>query len=156
VNQYAGDLISSIPGADPYRSKGKGKLKTYPKPGTGFRESEADNPAPNSSGRISYHAPIGGPRRANTITGPTGSFKVGTDRIYGHRDPVDPNLTVGVSYHDKKKPVPAPPAGGTPSRNHPFSVAEPQKGGRGKVALEKLKIAGGKVVDSLKIGKKKK
>ena len=154
MNKYAGDLISSIPGADPYRSKGKGRLKTYPKPGTGFREHETDNPAPNHSGRISYHAPIGGPRRANTISG-TGSFKVGTDRIYGHRDPAHPNLEVGVSYHDRNRPIPAPPAGGTPSRNHPFSVAQPQTGGKGKVALEKMKMTGKKVINGLKLGKKK-
>ncbi|CAA7269147.1 unnamed protein product [Cyclocybe aegerita] len=132
VNQYAHNMVQSIPHADPWNRKANSRLKSYPKPSTGFRNSEAANPAPNSPHSVAYHAPIP-PRRSNTMparpTRPGGSYKVGTDRVYGHRHINDPNLTVGVSYHDPKKPIPAPAPGGTPSRNHPFSVAQPKKGG---------------------------
>jgi len=159
VNRYASNLVASIPHADPWNRRQSGRLKSYPKPSTGFRNSEADNPSPNHPHMVSYHAPIPAvraPRRANTApTRPGGSFKVGTDRIYGHRPTNDRRLSVGVSYHDPRKPIPPPQPGGTPSRNHPFSVAPPQQGGSMKVMGAKMKITAKKIGSVFKFGKKK-
>jgi len=145
VNRYASNMVQSIPHADPFNRKQNGRLKSYPKPSTGFRNSEAANPAPNHPNSVSYHAPIPAvrtPRRSNTApTRPGGSYKVGTDRIYGHRPTTDRRLSVGVSYHDPRNPIPPPQPGGTPSRNHPFSVAPPQTGGAIKVMGAKMKMA---------------
>jgi hypothetical protein len=137
INKAATDMFSNLPNADPYRSKDKNRLKSYPKPSTGFRPTEAGNPAPNPETHVSYHVPIGGPKQY-TI-GPQGSAKVGADRLVAHRKVTDTAHTIGVSYHDPTKPIPAARPGGLQSNNHPFSMAPELKGGPVKVAAEKFK-----------------
>jgi len=155
VNAHAQHLVNSVATADPWDKKRL--ARTYPKPSTGFRNSEAANPAPNSSGRVAYHAPINpprsrfgfGPKRSATIAAPGRSARVGTDRIYGHRSPTVGNLDIGVSYHDHRNPVPST------SRNHPFSVAPQQSGGKAKVMGAKMGQTAKKVGNALAFWKKK-
>lgn len=150
VNAHAEQLVNSIATADPWNRKAN--VRSYPKPSTGFRNKEADNPAPKSSGRVAYHAPINPPstrHRANTIATPGQSARVGTDRVYGHRDPGNANLDIGVSYHDHKKPIPST------SRNHPFSVAPQQTGGKAKVMGAKIGQSLRKAGNAMAFWKKK-
>jgi len=130
VNGAADDLMTQIPSADPFNRKASGKLKTYPKPSTGFRNSEAANPAPNAPGTVAYHNPLNPPKRASTLPAkPGGSVQVGTDRLVAYRKDGDAAHSIGVSYHDPKKPIPPPVAGGKPSNNHPFTMAPQKEGG---------------------------
>jgi len=151
VNSAAGDLMSHIPSADPFNRKANSRLKTYPKPGTGFRNSEAANPAPNAPGTVAYHTPLNPPKRASTLPAkPGGSVQVGTDRLVAYRKAGDTAHTIGVSYHDPKKPIPPPAPGGTPSRNHPFTMAPQKDGGKVKAGLAK---AGKKLTNALSFKK---
>jgi len=153
VNAHAQHMVNSIATADPWNKKKN--VKSYPKPSTGFRNGESDNPAPNSSGRVAYHAPINpprsrfGPKRAATIAAPGRSARVGTDRVWGHRDPHNGNLDIGVSYHDHRKPIPST------SRNHPFSVAPQRSGGKMKAMGAKMGKTAKKVGNALAFWKKK-
>jgi len=139
VNQAAIRMFTNLGSAGKYTSKASGSLKSYPKPSTGFRPHETDNPAPNDGTNVAYHAPIGGPRQY-TI-GPKGSAKVGADRVVAYRKTADAAHTIGVSFHDPSKPIPVPKKGQVPSNNHPFSMAQPLHGGALKVATEKFKMA---------------
>jgi hypothetical protein len=58
-------------------------------------------------------------------------------------------LDIGVSYHDHRNPVPST------SRNHPFSVAPQQSGGKAKVMGAKMGQTAKKVGNALAFWKKK-
>ena len=126
-----------------------GDLTSIEVANTVWPKNEAANPAPNNSNHlnlISYHAPMSpipavrtSCRSNTTLTRPGESYNIGTDRIYGYRSINDGCLTVGISYHDPRKPIPPPQPGGIPSRNHPFSLAHLQKRGAIKVMCAKVK-----------------
>jgi hypothetical protein len=124
VNQAATDMMQHVSNAPPYRSKTAAKLKSYPKPSTGFRPNEPQNPAPNDGQHVAYHSPIGGPPQY-TI-GPQGSARVGPDRVVAHRRLSEGAHNIGISYHDPRNPVPPARPGGLQSNNHPFSMATPR------------------------------
>ena len=147
MNAVAHGMLNNLHSAPTYRSKDKNKLKSYPKPSSGFRDSDHGNPAKNDGTNVAYHAPIGGPSRLTM--GPHGSMKVGSDRVVAHRKLADRRHTIGVSYHDPRIPIPAARPGGLSSNNHPFSMAQPKKGGPMKVAGAKLKAAVSKVTKAI-------
>jgi len=148
VNNAGSDLMKKIAAADAWNKKGP---KTYPKPGTGFRNNEKENPAPKAPGTVAYHDPIKPPTRAWTL--PLGGPHAGPgpDRLVAFRKAGEKAHTIGVSYHDPKKPIPAPSGSGAPSRNHPFTMASQKPGGPVKASIAK---AGKMVMNVLKLGKK--
>lgn len=130
-------LHTTLGGADTKVSnRQKKSTRTYPKPTSGFRPSEAHRD-PASGHDLAYHYPMKGmPGNApvNAHTGRT-SMKVGTDRLMAWRNRGDTHYNIGVSYHDPHQPI--PPTSG----NHPFSVAPVKTGSAAKIQLLKAKKA---------------
>lgn len=130
-------MQSVLPGADTKTSnRQKKNTRTYPKPTSGFRPSEAHRD-PAAGHDLAYHYPMKGrPGNApvNANTGRT-SMKVGTDRLVAWRNRGDQHYNIGVSYHDPHQPIPLT------SSNHPFSVAPVKAGSAVKVQLLKGKKA---------------
>ncbi|KJA16919.1 hypothetical protein HYPSUDRAFT_46826 [Hypholoma sublateritium FD-334 SS-4] len=138
VNAHAQRFTHSIlPGADTKTSnKQKKSTRTYPKPTSGFRPSEAHRD-PAAGYDLAYHYPMkGAPGNApvNAHTGKT-SMKVGTDRLMAWRNRGDQHHNIAVSYHDPHQPIPLT------SSNHPFSVAPVKTGSAAKIYLLKVKKA---------------
>ncbi|PPQ67337.1 hypothetical protein CVT26_007258 [Gymnopilus dilepis] len=148
VNAQANQFLDAIDHAPTANSNKKRKnTKTYPKPTSGFRSSEAHRD-PTDGYPIRYHQPMGatpGNAPHNAHTGRT-SLRVGTDRLLAYRHPHEDHFHLGVSYHDPHQPIPST------SHNHPFSEAPRRRGGGFKVGFTKAKK---KLGSFFKFGKKK-
>ncbi|PPR06192.1 hypothetical protein CVT26_005491 [Gymnopilus dilepis] len=146
VNQHASQLMNALDLATTRNTPRLRKSeRTYPKPTSGFRPSEAHRD-PASGHPIAYHYPMSatpGNAPHNPHTGRT-SMRVGTDRLMAWRHPTDTHFHIGVSYHDPHLPIPPT------SRNHPFSAAAPRNGGRFKVGVVKAKKAFGRLLDKVR------
>lgn len=116
VNQAAGRLMNDVQSARPWNKKHS--PQGYPKPSTGFRNNDPNNPA--GPGDVAYHTPIKG------NVGP--GAKPGPDRLYAHRPPTaGSQYKIGVSYHDSSKQIPPPSSNGRAATNHPFTAVKPWK-----------------------------
>ncbi|KAF5313489.1 hypothetical protein D9611_008630 [Ephemerocybe angulata] len=108
VNQAAKDALK--------KAQAGVKENGYPKPGSGFRKSEA-HVDPTKGKGVAFHAPL--KKKGDTSGAP------GPDRVIVHQKPGKTRFDTHVAYHDGKKQIPV----GTGSKNHPFSGAKQKTSG---------------------------
>lgn len=109
VNKAAKDALKHVEAGT--------KDRGYPKPGSGFRKSEAHKDPTKGKGE-SYHAPLK----------KKGAPHPGPDRVIVNKKAGQTKFTSHVAHHDAKNPIPK----GTGAKNHPFSGGKQKFDGKGR------------------------
>jgi len=119
---YSGDEVNKAAKDALKKAEAGQKDRGYPKPGSGFRKSEAKADPTKGKGE-SYHAPL---RKK-------GAPYPGPDRVVVNKKDGKTKFSSSVAHHDPKKPVPQ----GTGAKSNPFSGGKQKFNGKGRTGRKK-------------------